>query len=423
MKITQSLAGTRSSRYIVAGLPVVARMKSIYTVDMNKFVRPLLGLVGVLSLILTSFLPLLSGGKSPQSSTAATLLVPLWTHEVAGPGELSSPVQLDGDGDPHIVTFDPAAESLVYLVRKDGVWSTEDIAPFPSDAATDDLAFDFMLDPSDGKPIVVFVDIEQNSLFFGRRNNDQWEIEPIAEGGRLLSLALGPDGKTHLALAREQAVVYMTQEGASWVSEIIDQGSYFWNLSLALDSQATPHVIYSGATGSYEAVRQNPHQWQRASLPFPNVETFALDDNDTPHLLITRAEPQGGRPPFALVTLSLAEQKSGQWNESPLYQDFDWSVVPDIVVDGLDRVNIAYHDATGRLHFQRREVDGSITHEIQRGGGWLVDMAVTAAPNPQPRLVHPVQGSLIFSAREEIWMDWQQYLPVTSSGTQAAIAR
>jgi hypothetical protein len=404
-------------------LPVVARIKPIYTVDMNKFVRLLLGLVGVLSLILASFLPVLSGDRSPHSSTGDTLLVPLWTHDVAGPGALNASLQLDGNGDPHIVTFDPTAEALVYLFQRNGVWSIEDIAPFPSDAAPDDLAFDFKLDPSDGKPIVAYVDIEQNSLFFGRRNNGQWEIEPIAEGGRLLSLGLGPDGKTHLALAREQAVVYMTRKGVSWVSEIIDQGPYFWNLSLALDSQAAPHVIYSGATGSFEAVRQNPHQWLLASLPFPNVETFALDDNDTPHLLITRAEPQGGRPPFALVTLSLAERESGQWNEIPLYQDFDWSVVPDIVVDGLNRVNIAYHDAAGRLHFQRREVDGSLTHEVQRGGGWFVNMAVTAESNPQPRLVYPFQGSLIFSSREEIRMDWQHYLPVTTSSTQTTVDR
>jgi hypothetical protein len=400
----------------------VVRIKPIYTVDMNKFVRPLLGLVGVLSLTLTSFLPVLSGDRSPHSSTADTLPVPLWTHEVAGPGDLSAPVQLDGDGDPHLVTFDPAAESLIYLFRKDGVWSTEVIAPFPSDAAPDDLAFDFKLDPSD-KPIVAFVDIEQNSLFFGQRNNGQWEIVPITEGGRLLSLAISPDGKTHLTLVRGTSVVYMVQDGASWLSEIIDQGPYFWNLSLALDSQATPHVIYSGATGSFKAVRQNPHLWQRASLPFPNVEAFALDSEDEAHLLVTRAEPQGGRPPFALVTLSLAEQKSGQWKEVPLYQDFDWGVVPDIVVDDLDQVNIAYHDATGRLHFQRREVDGSLTHEIQRGSGWFVNMAVTAAPNPQPRLVHPAQGSLIFSAREETTMDWHHYLPITFSSTQATIDR
>jgi hypothetical protein len=366
-----------------------------------------------LSLLLATLLFPPDLARTIHARPAITSPVPIWNHEIITTGESLLALALDQAGIPHLAYYDPGVAKIRYATRSLGLWTTVDIAPFPALLPPDELSLDLAVNSVDSSPLVAYVDTTQNRLFVGQPEAGQWTVKDIAAGGRLLNLAFGRDGHIHLVIVQGQSLVYWTETGSVWTSEVIGEPDpYIWNLSLALDSQEHPNVAYTGGEGSFQASRRGMNDWQVDPLPFPNIEALALGRADEPHLLITRAEPQSGRPPFVLVSLLLAELESGVWSETPLHQEFDWAVQPDLVVDEMGGVHIAYHDVTGRLHYQRRDDQGRMIHEILPGTDGPISLAVTAGQQPQPRLAHFHQTLLTYSMREEIPFEHQGHLPI-----------
>lgn len=365
---------------------------------MKKFVLAILGLLGGLSLL---------AADSRDAQTAAlsvSIPVPIWSHDLIGPGGYLNDVAIDSAGNPHVLYVDQSKAELRYARKMSGAWSIVALAPFPVDLPLSDLSIDLAIDPLTDEPVAAYVDTQRDGLYVGRLQGGLWWFDRVADGGRLMSLRLDGDGGMHLAYVSGRNIHYYWRTNGAWHSETIGEPQdYVWNLFLALDDAGFPHVAGTGSGGSFYAQRLGPGDWDTQVLPageLANIEGLALDADEQPHFLVTESEIMHGRPPFSRVTLSLVGRSAGQWEFTPLWQAYDWYVESRFVAGPDDTLHLIYYDTDARPHYVVSLPDGSLTRERPFGGG-VGQLSLAFGADAQPWIGHH-DGQNMFLSRRSV---------------------
>jgi len=230
-----------------------------------------------------------------------------WSSEtVDSAGEVGSynSLALDGDGDAHVSYFDDTNDDLKYATNRTGAWTTE-IVDLDGGAMTS-IAVDgggvphiSYFSTSNELKYAVWVGGGAGNCFCG----SNWDCEAINGGlyGAYSSMALDSNANPHIAFSSQmQELKYATKNGGSWTIETIDTTFPFTPLpfrgSIALDSADVPHVAYhdDGFSELKYAVRVgsggncgSDDAWQcETILSGSRLSTpwLALDSSDNPHI-------------------------------------------------------------------------------------------------------------------------------------------
>lgn len=164
-------------------------------------------------------------------------------------GVSATSLALDGNDVPH-VTYNGPGLSLRYAFRVDGVWTRETIEPSGCNVWAP-----IVIDPQ-GTPCVAYS--TSAGIRYARRVGGVWTTEavtPVAPSGfGALSMALDSQGEPHLLYGNGFVgdLYYAYRSGGTWTEElIVDWANYVgYANSLALDASDNPHIAFVDATAA-----------------------------------------------------------------------------------------------------------------------------------------------------------------------------
>jgi len=206
------------------------------------------------------------------------------------------PIAVDSNNNPHI------AYSSGYAYWNGSGWSTQTIS---SDY---DNVFSLVLD-ADDNPHVLF---EAAGLKIASWAGPIWSIQTVdEESANYGTIALDSYGNPHVAYVEGEEIKYASKEDSGWSIQTIDKSSdnlhliVAGGLSLALDSNNTPHIMY-GIPSSYHddstgldyqtinitlAIFKNS-MWNIQTVPVPppigKSSNIVLDSKGYPHFFCSQ---------------------------------------------------------------------------------------------------------------------------------------
>jgi hypothetical protein len=182
-----------------------------------------------------------------------------WQVEEIGSGPIpymfSTSLDIDSEGDPHVVYFSPGNDAAMYAVRKDGSWTHEMIEPeggyFPN------IALDAMNNPH----ISFYKETGDNAgdIRYATKKGDLWTIQtidmlnlvPISFTGarHVTAIAVDDQNRPHVSYGDRDYVRYAFLNAGEWQIETIADfsmadASLGAQTDLDLDSQGNPHITY-----------------------------------------------------------------------------------------------------------------------------------------------------------------------------------
>lgn len=200
-------------------------------------------------------------------------------------------------------------------------------------------------------------------------------VSEVAHGpgivGTNLSMALGPDGKPHIAYwdGGNAWLLYATKENGVWTTEIVEASGFVGlETSIGVDSQGEPHIAYHNFTTGSQVLRyakRSGGSWtvETADSGFVNVgryNSIALDANDKAHISYFID---------SLTYLGYATNAGGPWNTEFVDASaiFDVGYFTSIAVDPEGRPHIAYVSpiSTGT---------GQLLYAVKQAGGWQYEI-------------------------------------------------
>jgi len=320
---------------------------------------------------------------------------------------------LDAAGYPHISYY---ARSLKYAYKDAAGWHTELLEGAWNVGLYCSLALD-----AGGYAHITYLDRGNRDLKYAYQDAAGWHVTILDEQNAWdSSLALGPDGKIHVAYRSSGELRYGYQDATGWHSEILGDG-YGLNPSLAVDAGGRPHVALGGNDLRY-ATRDPDGAWQVENVaPFTTVyeSSLALDADGRPRIAFPSTYPDvlnyawrddagspawhievaveevtsygtslaigaDGRPAIAYVDhtqrLMVARQDASGWQTDLVDANSDAGRSVSLALDGQGRLHLAYLDGYPNhdLKAAARGPAGWETEVVDRAGqiGWFSSMAI-----------------------------------------------
>ena len=317
---------------------------------------------------------------------------------------------LDGDDNPTLLYYQSSTAQLRWAVRGSGGWVTSLVAGDVSP----DLELALAIGPN-GVAQIAYIDDDDDKLIAGSLAAGGWALQTLSTANRNLALVVGQDNRPHLITLENERLIYWTKQGGVWQREQASPaGVAVRSAYLALDSQGRPTVVYFAPNidGLTVVVRQSLGHWTTTLLPYRGVTAMALGPDDNVNLLYVADRTEGGKPPWVIISLWLAEQQGSDWQDSQLYEDLFNGEYPDgrLLFDADGGRHLIIRDQNGYLSYQRQEADGQGSGEGVVGNSGNFDLAVGS--DGQPRVSLQNGGDLIFYRREIRWLDQHALLPV-----------
>jgi hypothetical protein len=195
---------------------------------------------------------------------------------------------LDSAGNPRIAYYDSEAD-LRYAYRTNVGWFSQ-LVTAAAGAPSEHFDVSLALDTNDA-PHILYHHLAANELQYAHLSGDQWVIETVTKADIDASISLAVDSlnQPHAAYEDETTnqLSYAYRQAGQWFMEAI--GDYASHISLALDSQDNPHIVYWHGnqlsyiywTGSVwsDQVITSPAQYYPLRRP-----SFALDQDDHPRV-------------------------------------------------------------------------------------------------------------------------------------------
>ncbi len=317
---------------------------------------------------------------------------------------------LDANDRPYLLYTQPSMGQLRWAVKDGDTWANSFVADI-SRLPLYELELAAAIGPN-GVPWIAYVDEPANALIAGAQLGEDWLLEPITTAGSNLALAMGQDNRPQLILIQGGRLIYWTQQGGAWQSEVIGAaGGVVYDAYLALDGDDRPHVVYSASDGSTVlAVRQGENDWQTETLPLEFVVGMALGPDASLYLLTLTFHTL---QPYTFYTLRLSEKVAGQWTYHELFEDRVGFLATSLVVDANGTVHIASSNASSWLRYYRRAADG----EWSGGGPGLYPyssgaFALAVGSDGQPRISRTMHSDLWLDTRGIVLLGQHAVLPV-----------
>jgi len=342
---------------------------------MNKFVAALLWLLG--GLIAAGSLAYGSAAR-PGAMPHEPIPVPIWTIETIASGGYVHALALDSLDRPHLLTQSTIDGRLRYATRDaedlpPGEWRYDDITDF--DFNWFFLTFDLAIGPDD-TPCLVYAtrssgDFQplDSTLQYGCRGPDGWVLSGVDDGGAYPQLALGADGRPHIALMQGSSLVYMTFEDELWRREILATDSSRLSLAqLMVDGAGQGRVLYTSSQGRFLATRTAYGVWTTTAYPTTAAQDLELDATDRLWLARSEATDVGGHPPIYYGKLFLGwPQLDGGHTMEQIDEGYDAFYFVDLTLVG-DAPHLAYRGVDGAVNYVWWTPEGRQSHPP--GGDW-----------------------------------------------------
>ncbi len=241
---------------------------------------------------------------------------------------------------------------------------------------------------ADSQPRIAFSG--DRSLYYAHREGGAWVIDEVDRGvadeplGETVTLKLDSNGTPHILYDDADdtydsgLVRYATLTGSGWVTETVTIGRF---PRLDLDSQGEPHITYwDKATQSIQYATKSGSGWEIQQVitgtyyawAFPDI---ALDNADQPHLCVGN-----------LNTLTYAHPNGASWESEPIETAdqtvFDYCA---IAVDDAGIPHVSYHKAPEGLV-------GYLMYGKRSGGVWQTEVVNTWGVCDQVSLALDSQG-------------------------------
>jgi hypothetical protein len=285
-----------------------------------------------------------------------------WVVEVVG-AEFEDVSEGDGislalgsDGEPRVAYYAFRSGSIVFGRRTAAGWQLETV---PGDSL--DSPVSLALDAADSPHIA---HLRSQTVRYLTRGPGGWTSEPVADfavSALGLSLALDAQGTPHIAFG-ESGLHYARREGGSWETELVDASNTALGdaASLVLDADGVPHIAYYDRVFDDLRYATLAPRWQSVEIAGPTDPSslgIALSD-DAP--AIAYHDSGGGQ-------VELAEW-DGEWSLDPRAFVTDPTHV-SLARDNQGAPQLAYVDGAGRLIHTRRSFDGTWTETVVDDAG------------------------------------------------------
>jgi len=282
-------------------------------------------------------------------SAAQVHAIPNWNVQIVdvngareGNGRIC-PIVVDSNSNPHIAYTSPYSDSKVTYASSNGsLWSTQIIAS--------GNAFSLVLDANDNPHILY------TGLTYASWKGSKWtsQIVDPTDPNTLGALALDSFGNPHVAYTDGQAVKYASRIGSTWNIQIVDAYSEIpFQLSLALDSNNTPYILYGftisipTGTGNYWHLEEvKLATWRNSNWSIQSVAhtdgfgNMVLDSKGYPHIIYKVYYPQfTGMDNSSLV---YASWNGSAWNTQAVVSNVRLANVGFLALDSHDYPHISY---------------------------------------------------------------------------------
>jgi hypothetical protein len=280
------------------------------------------------------------------ASADATWDIQVVSEDAAYIGSGYCPINVDSMGNPHIAYS--GSPDLGYVCWTGSEWNNQKLQ-------TTAFAYDFELDANDTPHITL------GSLVYATWNGTQWDFQTISTDYTVYSsLALDSLGNPHVAYASGDELKYATQNGSNWVTHTVTTGNMSgiaYRLSLALDSNNTPHIMYYSDVSFVDekgntiqsinlnlAVLQNS-SWViepvLASLKLVAFGNMVLDSAGNPHFLAGQYfYPEGSDTPIR--TIEYVRWDGFAWKTQTVTSNVTIYHLGLLALDSEDRPHIIY---------------------------------------------------------------------------------
>jgi hypothetical protein len=251
------------------------------------------------------------------------------------------PIKVDSDGNPHIAYSD--LPGWAYVSWNGSGWDNQKLrCGFVHDLALD--AF--------GNPHITYGRLE-----YATWNKMQWDFQTITTDYTIYSsLALDSFGNPHVAYTVGDKLKYASPNDTNWTTQIVDTENnlHYDRVSLALDSNDTPHIMYYTAPPvSVKLAVWKNSSWTIEtildSLTLSEFGNMVLDSNDKPHFICTTGHFDG---PF-LSNILYVSWDGSKWNAQTAATNISLSNIGFLALGPDDYPHIVYTTNSEQLVYTR----------------------------------------------------------------------
>jgi hypothetical protein len=178
-----------------------------------------------------------------------------------------------------------------------------------------------------------------------------WDQETIADvPGDYISMQLNPADEPRVAYYTDGLLYYAYRQEAGWVSELVDRGVVWDLVTLRLDQEENPHILYSGAGNILRYASLSGSTWITETVTSGFYSRLDLDSQDNPHLVFYDSATQG---------IYYASKQATTWDiQEVMTTTRNWSY-PAIALDEQDGPHLCM-DVVGN----------SLTYAFRTGSAW-----------------------------------------------------
>jgi hypothetical protein len=157
-----------------------------------------------------------------------------------------SSIKLDSNNKPHIsysgyLNGDRGNSSLMYAMWTGSNWTIQVVDSNGSVGFGSSIA----LDPSNN-PHISYFDSTNERLKYAKWTGSEWYIQTVDSSvGGWASLAIDSNGSPHIAYSgKNQVLMYASWISSTWITQSVDSEGRVGGISLALDPDNNPHISY-----------------------------------------------------------------------------------------------------------------------------------------------------------------------------------
>lgn len=276
--------------------------------------------------------------------------------KATGVGSGFCPIVMDANNIPHIAYS--GAPRIRYASLDGPAWS---IQQFDYGGYAHDLVLG-----ANGTPCITS---GFESLVYGQWNGSCWENQTVTTDHTVYSsLALDSSGKPHIAYVSGDEVKYASQNDSGWSIQTVDKMPEINSVvSLALDSNDTPYIMYSNPTSYVDnqgiarssviiklATLKNSHWNIESVLASSNFDEFGnmvLDSKGYPHFLAMEGHFISTTNTTYLSTILHASWNGSAWNTQKVISTDRLGNVGFLALSSNDYPHVVYN--TGEIMYAR----------------------------------------------------------------------
>lgn len=260
-----------------------------------------------------------------------------WSQAIAGDTDaFDFGMAIDTLGSAHLATrVLGVGVGYLWPVPGGAAWVREEIHP---SGASPDLDID-----AEGDPHIVFRQVNTPATIYATKSEVGWVLETVdsTHGGNHCRIRVDDMGRVHIVYAGRgnegYGLRYAVRESGSWTIEVISTGAIS-TLGFDLDANGNAHIAYHDGLIRYATNAAGG--WQYSTVGSGSWLDLAVDSTGTPHIAFR-----------STGTLRYAKLVDGVWNIETADPNSPTAEFPSIDTDASDRPHIAYNDGSLAIPF------------------------------------------------------------------------